>query len=162
MEFPYYLENVWENKGPEVREEIIRFWLSEQVLSEQQAKQRVEQVFLLARDPDKNIVGINTVYKQYNQQLENFFYYYRTYVTPKARKLQMTGEMILEARDYFEARYLDKTDTEAIGMFLEVENEAIKKKLNMAVWPVSNFVYIGKNQRGDHLRVYYFKNALIS
>jgi hypothetical protein len=137
MEYPYTLENVWENKDPEVREEIIRFWLSERVLSEQQARQRVDQVFLVARDLDTNIVGLNTVYKQNSRQLDNYFYYYRTYVSPRARKLQMTAEMLLEARDYFEARYVDKTDTEAIGMFLEVENELIKKKLNQAIWPVS-------------------------
>lgn len=160
--FPYYLENIWLNKDSEVKEEIIRFWLSEQVLSEEQANWRVNQVFLLARDPDTKIVGVNTVYKQYNKQLENLFYYYRTYVTPRARKLQMTAEMLLAARDYLEARFIDKTDTKAIGMLLEIENEAIKKRLNEAIWPVSNFVYIGKNQRGDHLRVYYFKNALIN
>ena len=162
MEIPYYLKNVWENKDPEVREEIIRFWLSEKVLPEEQARQRVNQVFLIARDTVDNIVGINTVYKQYNKQLENFFYYYRTYVTPRARKFQMTAEMMLEVKDYLEDRYIDKIDTEVIGMFLQVENETIKKKLNLAVWPGINFVYIGKNQRGDHLRVYYFKNALLT
>jgi hypothetical protein len=162
MEYPYYLDNVWEHKDPEVREEIIRFWLFEKVLPEEQARQRVDQVFLIARDTENKIVGINTVYKQYNEQLENFFYYYRTYIAPRARKLQMTGEMMLEVKDYLEARYIDNSDTEVIGMFLEVENEAIKKQLNQAIWPGINFVYIGKNQRGDHLRVYYFKNALLT
>ena len=160
--FPYYLERVWEKNNTEVDEEIIRFWLSEKVLSEQQARQRVKQVFFLARDPGKNIIGINTVYKQYNNQLENYFYYYRTYVTPRARKLQIVSEMLLQTKDYLESNFVDEVDTEAIGMMLEVENEEIKKRLNQAIWPVSNFVYIGKNQRGDHLRVYYFKNALIN
>ena len=156
----YYLENIWENKSPELEEEIIRFWLSEGVLSDQQARQRVSQVFFVARDLDKTIVGINTVFKQYNTQLEHVFYYYRTYITPRARRFHhMTSEMMIQTWEHLESRYLDRIDTEAIGLFLGIENEKIKKQLNLAVWPVINCVYIGNNMRGDHLRVCYFENA---
>lgn len=159
----YYLENIWEDKSPDQEEEIIRFWLSEGVLSEPQARQRVSQVFVVARDLEKTIVGINTVYKHYNTQLENVFYYYRIYITPRARSFyHMSSEMILQTRDHLEARYLDSVDTEAIGLFLEVENEKVKQQLNFAVWPVINCIYIGKNMRGDHLRVCYFKNARLN
>jgi len=159
----WYLENVWEEKSEEIKKEIIAFWLAEKAIqSRQEAEQRVDQVFFVVRDSDKKIIGINTVYKIYNQQLENYFYYYRTYISPKARKFQMIGNMLFKTRDFLESRFIDKTDTQTIGMFLEIENEDIKNKLNLAIWPDSKFVYIGKNQQGDHLRVYYFKHAKIS
>ena len=160
--YQYHLENVWENKSAEIKEEIINFWLSEKVITEQSAKQRVNQVFIVCRDLEDKIIGVNTLYKQYNVQLNNYFYYYRTYISPKARKSQMVVDMMLVARDYLEARYVNKQETETIGLFLEVENKDLKERLNQAIWPGSKFIYIGENQRGDHLRVYYFKNALIS
>ncbi len=151
-------------KSPlESKKKLFTSGLSEKAIHLREiAEKRVEQVFFVARDLEKKIVGVNTVYKQYNHQLDNYLYYYRTFISPRARTFQMTGEMMSKTKDYLEAHFVDNTDTEAIGMFLEVENEALKKKLNQAIWPMSKFVYIGKNKRGDHLRVYYFKNALIA
>ncbi len=160
--YQYRLENIWENKTPQVKEEIIDFWISEEALTEQLAHERVNQVLLVARNVDNSIIGINSVYRQHNKQLDNDFYYYRTFIAQRARGSQIVVEMLLETRDYFEIRYIDKRETEAIGILLEVENDDLKMRLNQAIWPGSNFVYIGKNKRGDHVRIYYFKNALIS
>ncbi len=160
--YQYRLENVWKHKSTEIQESIITFWISEGILSAQQARQRVNQVFMVALDMEERIIGVNTVYKQHNQQLKNHLYYYRTFISPKGRKSQIVVDMLLAAKDYLEARYLDNKDTEVIGIFLEVENAKLKNRLKQAIWPGSNFIYIGENQRGNHLRVYYFKNAMIA
>ena len=160
--YHYSLINVWNNKSPELTQEIIDFWLSEKVISEPDARQRVNQVFIIARDQEGEIIGVNTIYKQYNTQLDNLLFYYRTYISPRARGSQIALEMMLATRDYLEARYDDTREADAIGILLEVENKKLQKRLNQAIWPGSNFVYIGKNKRGYHMRVYYFKNALIS
>ena len=38
-------------------------------------------------------------------------------------------------------------------MIFEIENEGLKTYFNRALWLPLNFVFIGENQRGDHVRV---------
>lgn len=161
--YEYDIQNVWKDKTGELKEEIIDFWLSEKAIgSRDMAEKRVDEVFFTARNKEGGIVGVNTAYKKYNRQLENRFYYYRTFIAPEARKSSVMGEMFNSLMNFLISRFENKEDTEAIGVLLEVENEFLKKRLNQAVWPGNNFVYIGKNERGAHLRVSYFPNALIS
>ncbi len=163
MLYRYSLQNVWEDKDEQLKEEIIDFWLSENAIPERKiAEQRVNQVFFVVRDEDNKIIGVNTAYKAFNKQLNNHLYYYRTFICPKGRKYNMIGEMLFKTMDWLETRFIEKKDIEAVGILLEVENEQIKTRLNQAVWPTAQFYYIGKNQRGDHLRVHYFKDARIS
>jgi len=161
--YKYDLHYVWEDKSPELKEEIVDFWIEEKAIPQREiAEKRVDEVCLIARDAENKIISVNTVYKQYSPELKNYFYYYRTFVCPRARKYNVIGEMLFNTIDRLEERFAEKIDNETIGIFLEVENKDLKKRFNQAIWPSSNFVYVGTNQKGDHLRVHYFKNALIS
>jgi hypothetical protein len=42
-----------------------------------------------------------------------------------------------------------------------VENERLMKVRTEAIWRGSRMVYIGNTKSGKHIRVYYFKKALI-
>jgi len=160
----YLLENVWENKTPALKNEIIEFWLKYNALpSREMAEERVRQVFCIGRDgATGQIAGLGTVYEKYNQPLENSFYYYRSFVAPEHRRSLLATNLVLHTRDFLEAAFVKKDLTKCIGMFMEVENEHLQKLRNQAIWPYSGFIYIGKNEKGHHLRVYYFKGALIS
>ncbi|MFZ5562526.1 MAG: hypothetical protein ACOZBW_00625 [Thermodesulfobacteriota bacterium] len=160
----YLLENVWENKAPELKNEIIEFWMKHNALPNREiAQERVRQVFCIGRDGANHaLAGLGTVYEKYNPQLENSFYYYRSFVAPEHRRSLLATNILLHTRDFLENAFIKKDLTKCIGMFMEVENEALQKLRNQAVWPYSGFVYIGKNEKGYHLRVYYFKGALIS
>ena len=160
----YLLENVWEDKTPEIKNEIIEFWMKHNALpTREMAMERVQQVFCIGRDgATGQIAGLGTVYEKYNPQLENSFYYYRSFVAPDHRRSLLATNLVLHTRDFFEAAFVKKELTKCIGMFVEVENEYLQKHRNQAVWPYSGFVYIGKNAKGYHQRVYYFKGALIS
>jgi hypothetical protein len=165
MELPsgYWLENVWENKGEELREEIVRFWLASAALpARDRAVERVDQVIFIVRHGNGEIAGVSTVYKRLNAQLGNTFYYFRCFVAEAHRQENLGAVLLLAARDFLNERYASGKEPEAIGLFVEVENERLKTMRNQAVWPYSQMVYVGKNARGDHLRVFYFDGARIS
>ena len=46
-----------------------------------------------------------------------------------------------------------------IGVVMELENTGLVETLNMPIWPVNPFIYIGKSQRNLELRVQYFRGA---
>ncbi|MCH7685629.1 MAG: hypothetical protein IH899_02935 [Planctomycetes bacterium] len=165
MELPagYRLENVRENKTPELKEQIIQLWRESGAMeSREQAQKRVEQVIFLVRDEDDRIVAVSTVFRLSNRQLGNRFYYFRCFISEAHRRSHLATNLIIAARDLLNQRFVNGEDTSAIGMLVSVENEILKKNRNHAIWPHSKFVYIGQNERGDHMRVYYFDDARIS
>jgi len=158
----YVIENVWVDKPENLQNEIIEFWLTHNALTREQAEERVKQVFCLGRDRSGKIAGVGTVYPQFNQQLENSFYYYRSFVAPDHRQAALATNLLKFTRNEMNEAFVQGVSTRCIGMLVEVENEYIKKYRNQAVWPHTGFVYIGKNSRGAHVRVYYFEGARIS
>ena len=165
MELPtgYRLENVWENKTVRLKEEIINFWLHVRALqTRKEAEDRVDQVIFIIRYTNNNIIAVSTVFKQFNKQLNNNFYYFRCFVSREHRRNNLSAVLIVNARDFLNESFITKTNTDVIGMFLVIENEMLKKKRNQAILPYSKCVFVGKNERGDHLRVCYFDDARIS
>jgi hypothetical protein len=159
----YSIEHVQGPKPDTLKNEIIDFWLDHGALTScEEAEERAEQVFCLGRDRESGkIEGVGSVFEKFNQRLENSFYYYRSFVAPAYRRSLMATGLILHTRDHLEDAFTKGQQRENIGMIVEVENEFLKQHRNQAVWPYSKFVYIGKNGRGDHVRVYYFDGALI-
>ncbi len=164
MELPLglRLENVWKNKTPELKEEIIDFWVSNKALRPgEHGRERVEQVFSVVRNEAGNIASICSIFVQFIEQLSNEFYCFRTFIAAPYRRSHIASIMIVNTRDFLNQRFAEGEQTKVIGMFVTAENEYLKKFRNQAIWPYSKFIYVGKNSRGDHLRVYYFDNALI-
>lgn len=165
MELPegYRLENVWESKSQELRDEIVRFWLASAALpARDRAVERVDQVIFIVRHGEGGIAGVSTVYKRFNAQLNGTFYCFRCFVAEAHRQENLGAVLLLAARDFLNERFSSGKDPGAIGLFVEVENERLRRLRNQAIWPYSKLVFVGKNARGDHLRVYYFDGARIS
>lgn len=158
----YVIDKVWEEKTEDLQKEIINFWVDHGALPQEQATERVKQVFCVGRDKTGKIVGVGTVYPQFNQQLENSFYYYRSFVAPAHRSSRLATTLLNITRVHLNEEFVKGDNTRCIGMLLEVENEMLKNYWNQAVWPYTGFVYIGKNNRGDHVRINYFDGARIS
>ncbi|MCA9994800.1 MAG: hypothetical protein KDE56_03565 [Anaerolineales bacterium] len=159
----YTLQNVWEEKSDDLKEEIIDFWLSERALgSREQAEKRVNEVVFVARDSFGEIAGICTAYAQQNLQLRHNFYHYRTFVAAAHRKGNIGIRLLVEARDYFNGRFTQGHNPDIIGIIIEIENKEVSRHFTAAIWPRTGFVFVGYNQRGDHVRVYYFDEAHIN
>lgn len=160
----YSLQNVWGTKAPELKTEIIDFWLRTDALpSQEQATARVDQVIVLGRTTaDRQIVAVSTVYEQFNQQLGHPFYYFRCFVEAAHRRASLALHLLVAARQEMNARFVAGENPQILGMVLEVQNAAITQELTQAVWPRTGFVYIGRNVRGDQVRVAYFDGARIA
>jgi len=159
----FSFQRVWQSLDKSLTEEIIAFWLSNAALpSRDAAEQRVTQVAYIARTPSGQIAAVTTVYLQLNEQLRNHFYYVRVFVADSARRSHVAEALVRKVQSHFGSLYQEGVLSPAIGLFMEVENAALKKFRNQAVWPSTHFVYIGDNARGDHQRVYYFDGARIN
>lgn len=157
-------ENLWKKKDPAGQEKVKLLWKKhfpetpDAVLSE-----RVKQVVFVIRTSDGKVVGISTAYKSYIMHLKHNFYAFRCFIDPEYRVPGLTSTLLVKTRDFLEEIYqTDGTENEhCIGVITLVENDRIMKHRNEAVWPASQMVYIGNSPKGYHIRVYYFKKALI-
>ena len=159
----YWFDDVWGDKASELAEEIITFWLGEKALpTREAAEKRLDQVVFIVREPETDaIVAVSTVYRQFNQRLGHPFYYFRCYVTEAHRRQLLAAQLLVKIRDKFNARFLAGEDPKAIGMIVEVENQALNERHRKAVWDHSGFTFIGYNRRSQQVRVFYFDGARI-
>lgn len=158
----FSIHNVWQKVDPILAEEIASFWLEQQALNDRrQAITRSQQAVLIARGVDSKIVGVSTVYKQLNPQIEHYFYYMRAFVHPDYRDGDIGRIFTRAIVAFFELLYVTGADKEVVGVFMEIENRYFQYYRRDAILPEAGFIYIGKNERGAHLRLRYFEGAQI-
>jgi len=158
----FTIHNVWQRVDPVLAGEIATFWLEQKALVDRrQAIDRAQQVVFIARGEDGNIVGVSTAYKQFNPQIEHYFYYMRAFVHPDYRDGDIGRIFTRAIVAFFELQYVSGADRDVIGVFMEIENHFFRHFRRDAILQEAGFVYIGKNERGAHLRVRYFEGAQI-
>ena len=144
--------------GPE---DVIALWEREGVLPGPMARQRVKQVNLVAITGEREIAGVSTVYLEHNPQLRMDLWHYRTFVGSAHRHTNVARHLISGNRDLLESRFTSGEDTRAPGMIFGLEHQGMQRHLNTALWAHSRFVFIGEDQHGWHIRVYYFAGARV-
>ena len=157
----YTIDNVWEEKSEDIKNEIIEFWVGNNALSRDLSETRVNEVFCVGRDADGHISGVGTIYPRFNKQLRNSFYYYRSFVKEDHRRSHLGIALLQFTQQALEEIFVSGDNVRYIGMIIEVSNEVLQK-LNFGVWPRTGFVYIGNNAYDQHVRVYYFEGARVS
>ena len=164
VEHKVYLENVWKKISPGQEKEIIGFWESNNLLRpEVSAAERVNQVVFTVRNIiDNSIVGLSTAMEVTFRQLNNKnFYLYRSVILPDFRIPGLNSKLIVGTRDFLETYSQQIADNACIGMLTFVENPRVQQFRREAVWRASKMVFIGTDKEGRHIRVYYFKGAMI-
>lgn len=157
-------ENLWKKNDPAWHARVQQLWrknfpaMPEQILSE-----RIHQVVFAVTNETGEVVAVSTAYRTYIEQLKNFLYGFRCFVDPAYRVPGLTTKILVRTRDWLEEIHTtDGAEKErCIGVITMVENERLMKHRTEAVWRGSGMVYIGNTPQGKHLRVYYFKKALI-
>jgi hypothetical protein len=142
-------------------EDVIELWQREGVLPGPLARQRIHQVQLVASTAEGEVAGVSTAYLERSPQLRMDLWYYRTFVGSAHRHTNVARHLIASNRDLLERRFVSGEDTTAQGMIFELEHEGMRRHLNTALWAHSRFVFIGEDQRGWHVRVYYFPGAQV-
>lgn len=156
------IDIVWTKVSSELQREIIEFWQSNNMLPPNvNAGERAQQVILIVRENGR-IVGLTSAdlvrFKQLN---DNLFYLFRMIVLPQYRLPGIESKLAVESRDLLERFARTQSVNRSIGLLVFVENPKLREKRNEAVWPATKLVYIGSDKQGRHIRVYYFKGAMI-
>ena len=140
--------------------DVIALWAKEGVVGAAEAERRIQEVLLVATHVSGALAGVSSAYIRQNTQLRMDLWHYRTFVATAHRKSNVAIQMALQGRDLLEHRFVSGLDRRASGMIYEIENEGLKRAFPTAVWPSTQFTFIGENARGDHVRVRYFPGAL--
>jgi hypothetical protein len=136
-------------------------WTSEGALPREEAERRVHEVLLVATDQQRELAAVCTAYLQRNAQLGLDMWHLRTYTAMAHRMSGVATLLTLVARDHLQIRYVSGLDTRASGVILEVENDFLKERFDDVIWYPLYALYIGDNERGDHVRVAYFTGARV-
>lgn len=160
LEDRYRIEPLAENTAIG-SEDVLALWEREGVLPGPMARERVKQVNLVAIKGEREVAGVSTVYLEHSLQLRMDLWHYRTFVGSAHRHTNVARHLISGNRDLLERRFTSGEDTRAPGMIFALENEGMQRHLNTALWAHSRFVFIGEDQHGRHIRVYYFPGARV-
>ena len=149
----------WQTDLPDEGEAVLQFWLKEKAIGdENQARQRLKEIVLHARDADGEMAGVCTAATVTLPRLGQPMYYYRCYIAPRWRKSRLILYMFKRAFELLEG-HAKRNDYPCIGVLTELENTRFTEMGQIPVWPDINLTYIGKSQRGHDLRVRYFRGA---
>jgi hypothetical protein len=157
---PRYRIQALTDDGGVTADDVLRLWMSEGVVPEDEARRRVGEVQLVGTDREAGVVGVSTVYLQRNPRLRMPLWHYRTYVARAHRESNLAGRLLFANRDLLEQRFISGADRRAAGMIFQLQNEGLKRHFNRTLMP-ADFTFIGETQQGDHVRVHYFPGARV-
>jgi hypothetical protein len=142
-------------------DDVLALWEREGAMPEAEGRRRVHQVLNVVLHEEDGLVGLSTAYLERNAQLQMDIWYFRTFVATPRRHTHVATQLTFHNRDLLERRFASGEDTLARGVAFELESEGMRMYYNLAVWLPADFIYIGDNHRGDHVRVHYFPGATV-
>jgi hypothetical protein len=141
-------------------DDVIELWARERAIGDpREARRRVDEVLMVALDPDDRVAGVSTAFLQRSAQLGLDLWNLRGFVSSDHRLANLAVRLLWAGRDHLSERFVGGQDGRAGGMIMDIENEGLRRYFNRAFWVYSNFYFIGENQRGDHVVVHYFPGA---
>ena len=128
--------------------------------SESEIEARSRQLVFVAID-DGKIAGVTTAHEARVPRLNNnFFFNFRTLIHPAYRMPGLVDKLAVLTRDFLEGLYHSR-QSECIGIVSIIENEQLKMLKRNAIYPSTEFMFVGLTKQGHHIRLYYFKGAKI-
>lgn len=155
----FELIRIWPAITPTDADELLAFWKEHNAIpNEAQARARLTQVVLLARDADGAIAGVCTAYPMTPPQLGQPMYFWRGFIAPKWRRTRLIGSLLSRSCQVLGDHARDN-DYPCIGILLELENDRFGSVGRKAEWINPRFSYIGRSPRGLDVRAHYFRGA---
>lgn len=137
-------------------EDVVEMWVTEAGLDRAEAERRVSELVLIARDGSDRPVGAATAYLERNDQLQADMWYFRAFVTEAHRHSMVAVALACNGRDLLIERYESGADRRGLGVIYEVENPGLRRAFPRGHWMPTDFLFIGENRYGAHVRVHYF------
>jgi hypothetical protein len=149
----------WQTDLPDEAQAVLAFWKNESAIGDEtQAKQRLNEIVLHARDESDEIAGVCTAVATTLPRLGQPMYYYRCFIGKKWRTTRLVVLLLKRSIELLEG-YASRNNFPCIGIVIELENTRFAENGRDPVWRDIDFTYIGKSQRGHDLRVRYFRGA---
>jgi len=151
----YIIEPVYQNLTKSVRNEIIVFWLENGALQDiHEAKRRVDEVVLTARNPNCELVGISTVYAGSFGDDDATYLCYRMFIRSHDRVPGLMQQITQGTRYFFNAN--PSLQGKACGMILCTENPKLMRPGMKRLFERSVWDYQGTDSRGLDVWRYLF------
>jgi hypothetical protein len=159
----YRLEIVREKLDEALLGEVATFLSSLGAVKDpDRARERAGQTVALAYDGGGNIVGQHCVERRHVPQLLNEFWYVSVFVSGDHRRAHLARHLNLLGQSWLEQRFLEGDEPDVIGLYYRMQSPRLKASDRRAISYYSGLAFIGRNRRGESLRVYYFSEALIT
>jgi hypothetical protein len=142
-------------------DDVLALWTREQAMPTEEAERRVTELLNAVVAPNEGLVGLSTAFVAWSPHLRMNLWFFRIYVAEAHRASNVGTQLNFANRDVLQARYLSGEDTRAVGAAFELENQAMRKYFNRAIWQPADYMYIGDNPRGEPIRVHYFPGARV-
>jgi hypothetical protein len=140
--------------------DVIELWVREGALDRAEAERRAGEIVAAASDQQGEPVAVSTAYLQRNEQLRCELWHTRVFVAAAHRQSGLAIELAHTVRNHLTERFVTGADPRGVGVLFEIESPILKRFFPQGIWPRTQFVFIGENARGDHVRVFYFPGAL--
>ena len=158
----YRLEPVLGRMSEEQVEEVAVFLQREGALKDPDlARQRARMSVVLARDTQGRLVGQHAAEARYLRQLLNEFWAVSVYVGKAHRQSHLASHINLLGRDTLAQNFAAGNNPTVIGAYMRMLSPNLRSPNEEAVLNFSRFAFIGRNRKGENLRVYYFPDARI-
>jgi hypothetical protein len=155
-----YLD-VWQDCPADLQERVRRLWtVSGALRDEVEIEHRLLQLCFLGLH-DRDVIGVSTVCRGLVEPLGREFYFFRCLVASAYRRHGVATQLAVRCRNRLESWALDHPDEGVSGMATVVEAPELAKRSRLPVWPNSGLTLIGYNERGQQMRVVWFKHVLL-
>ena len=134
---------------------IVEFWRRETGMPEEVARRRAQELLLVVLDEDDRPVAVSTAFLHRSEQLHMVLWQVRAIVAAAHRRSDIGITLAQRVRDLLRERF-DAGDRRGAGVLFEVENEALKRHMNTALWHRTDFTFIGETPGGAHVRIHFF------
>lgn len=148
----------------EVEQAAMEYWKKHKViLKDEVLHQRATELVMVAYDDMNKVIATSTGVKTKVKLLNNnWLYQYRCFIDPNFRVIGFDYHLTQQSLDALEVAGRKDSD-KPIGVLTVIENPQLynNKVNNAAVWRAYKMYFIGFNSKGQPIRVYYFKDAMI-
>jgi hypothetical protein len=155
------LADAWDRGDFALETAALAFWRGTDLLPatvDQQARARqLSAVAFLGDD----VIGVSTLVIRMIPQVRAKLAMFRCAVAPQHRRLGVAAMLAVRSRDLVEVWARGRPEHELKGMGCVVQGAELAEKKTQAVWPLSGLALVGYNNRGEQIRVVWFKNAQV-
>ena len=156
------MKTCWLLRDPAIERDVLAFWREEQFLpSVADAAMRLKDICVVAYDGAR-IIAVLEARLRVLQMVRSRIAMLRLAVSPAMRQSRLATEMIPVGQRVLEQWSVENPQEKLMGTGCIVQTKVADQKLRQPVWPQSSLMVINYTQKGEQMRLAWFKHATLS